>query len=107
MISGLKQFCAEKLKSRLFSLEKKKRKKKKRVLGDLMVTFQYLKVANKKEEIFFAGPPIVTGQRGNGLKLKEGIFMSESGETLEKVFQTCFIPGSVQCQVGWSPDSLL
>jgi len=49
----------------------------------------------------------VTGQRGNGFKQKEGIFMSESGETLEKVFQTCFIPGSVQCQVGWSPDSLL
>ncbi|KAK4810947.1 hypothetical protein QYF61_013356 [Mycteria americana] len=92
----------------LFSLEKR------RLQGDLIVAFQYIKGAYKKggERLFTRACSDRT--RGNSFKLKEGrcrldirnrvFFYNEGGETLEQVAQRscgCSIPGSVQGQVGW------
>ena len=91
----------------LFSLEKRK------LQGDLLAAFQYLKRAYKK-----AGEVLFTRAcndrtRGNGFKLKEGrfrlcirkkFFTVRVVRTLEQVAQSscgCPIPGSVQGQAGW------
>jgi len=73
MIQGLEHLsCEERLRELgLFSLEKR------RLHGDLIAAFQYLKGAYKK-----AGEGLVTRAckdrtRGNGFKLKEGRFISD------------------------------
>jgi len=66
MIRGVEHlFYEEKLRElRLFSLEKR------RLLGDLLVAFQYLKGACKKKGTEFLIGPVVMRTRGNGFKLR-------------------------------------
>ena len=94
----------------LFSLEKR------RLWGDLIIAFQYLKGAYRKD-----GEGLFTGvcsdrTRGNGFELKEGRLRLE----IRKIFFTMRVmkccnrlpreavaaplPGSVQGQVGWSSE---
>jgi len=110
MIRGLEHFSYEERLRELglFSLEKR------RLWGDLIGAFQYLKGACKKagEGPFTRACSDRTW--GNGFKLKEGsrfrldigeILYDECGEALEQVAQRshgCPLPGSVQAQVGLS-----
>jgi len=71
--------CEERLrKFRLFSLEER------RLQGDLIATFQYLKQAYKKAGDGFFTRACSDRTRGNGLKLKEGRLRSD----LRKKFWT-------------------
>ena len=87
---------------------------KKRLWGDLIAAFQYLKRAYKQEGSQLFERVNNSRTRGNGFKLKEGRFRLdigevlyyESGEALDQAAQRgcgCLIPGHVQSQVGWGP----
>ena len=109
MIRGLEHLSYEdKLKElRLFSLEKR------RLLGDGIAAFQYLKGAYRKagEGLFIKA--CSNRPWGNGFKLEEGGFRldirkkflnCEGDETLEEVARRgceCPLPGSIQDQAGW------
>jgi len=70
MIGGLEHLsCEERLKELgLFRLEKR------RLLGDLIMAFQYLKGAYKKDGDKLFSRPCCDRTRGNDLKLREGKF---------------------------------
>ncbi|KAK4832514.1 hypothetical protein QYF61_023579 [Mycteria americana] len=70
MIRGMEYLsCEERLRElRLFSLEKRK------LRGHIIVAFQYLKGAYKKDGDKPFSRVCCTGPRGNGFKLKEGRF---------------------------------
>ena len=111
IIRGLQQLpCEDRLRELgLFNLEKR------RLRGDLIAAFQYLKGAYKQEgnQLFERVDNCRT--RGNGLKLREGRFRLDirevlyrgSGEVLEQLPREAVdapsIPGGVQGQVGWGP----
>jgi len=90
----------------LFSLEKR------RLQGDMIAAFQYLKGAYKKDVDKLFSQACCNRTRGNGIKLKEGrfkldirqkFFDNEGGETLAQVAQRSRggpIPGNIQGQVG-------
>jgi len=108
MIQGLEHvFSEEQLRELgLFSLEKR------RLQGDLIAAFQYLKGAYSKagENIFSRA--CCNRTRSNGFKLTEDrfrpdirkkLFHHEGGETLEQVAQRSSggpVPGNIQGQVG-------
>jgi len=109
MIRGMEQLSsADRLRELgLFSLEKR------RLQGDLMVAFQYLKRVYKKDGDRLFSRICCDRTRGNGFKLRE----SRSRLDIRKKFFTvrvvrhwnkaaqrscnCPLPGSVQGQVGW------
>ena len=110
MIRGMKHLSYEERLRELglFSLEKR------RLWEYLTAAVQYLKRADMRagEGHFIRACSDRT--RGNGFKLKEGRFRSdtrkkflpssEGGEALEQVVQRscdCSLPGSIQGQVGW------
>jgi len=70
MIRGQEHLCYEDRlrESGLFSL------KKRRLWGDLIAAFQYLKGTVGKVGKIFSSGPVVTGQGLNGFKLREGKF---------------------------------
>ena len=87
----------------LLSLERR------RIWGDLIVAFQYLKGAYRKAVGRHFRRAHSDRTRGNCFKLEEGrfrleILSCEGGETLEQVAQNgcgCSLPGSIQGQAGW------
>jgi len=89
----------------LFSLEKR------RLQGDLVLSFQYLKGAYRKDEEGFFIRESSNRTRDNGFKLKESrfrykeeILYYEGSEALAQAAQRscgCPLPRSVQGQVGW------
>jgi len=89
----------------LFSMEER------RLLGDLIAAFQYLKTTYKKGGEGLFARACRDRTRHNDCKLKRGRFISkkeilyyEGGEILAQVAQKsceCPLPGSVQGQVGW------
>ena len=86
----------------LFSLEKR------RLQGDLIVAFQYLKGPSKKERGKLYIRACSNRTKGNGFKLKESkfrlevrkkLFYDEDGETLEQISQTsCGCPITARFQ---------
>ena len=81
----------------MFSLEKR------RLQGDLIAAFQYLKGAYEQKGSLLFGRVDNSRTRENGFKLKEGRFRF-SGEVLEQAAQRgcgCPVPGGAQGQVGW------
>jgi len=112
MIRGLEHFSYEERVRELglFSL------KKRRLQGDLIVAFQYLKGAYKKDVDRLFSRVCSNKTRDNGFKLKVGrfrlvirkiFFYDEGGETLAQVAQRGGrfpIPGNIQGQVGWGSE---
>ncbi|KAK4806794.1 hypothetical protein QYF61_005590 [Mycteria americana] len=106
MIRGLEHLFSEE-SLRELGLEKR------RLWGDLIVAFQYVKGAYKKDGERLFTRACSDRTRGIGYKLKEGrfrldirkkFFYDEGGETGGQVVQRscgCPIIGSVQGQVGW------
>jgi len=87
----------------LFSLERR------RLQGDLIAAFQYLKGAYRKDGHYLFSKACCDRARSSGFKLREGrfrleeIFCSEGVETLEQVARRGSggpIPGHIQGQVG-------
>ena len=86
-----------------------------RLWGDLIAAFQYLKGAYKEEGSQLFERVDNSRTRGNGFKMKEGRFRLDvrgkfftvSGKVLEHAAQRCCgcpVPGGVQGQVGWGPE---
>jgi len=100
MIQGLECFsCEDRLReSGLFSLQKR------RLWGDLIAAFQYIKGAYKKDGNKLFGKACCDKTRGNGFKLKEDRFTLE----IRKRFFTMWV---VKCwirlprEVGFHPWS--
>jgi len=94
MIRGLEHiFYEERLRElELFSLEKR------RLQGDVIVTFQYFKGAYKEDGDTLFGRACCDGTKSNGFKPREGrfrldirnkFFYNEGGGTLAQVAQRC------------------
>ena len=111
MIRGLVHLCCEERLGELglFSLEKR------RMWGDLIADFQYLKEAYKKDGDRLFSRACGNRARGNCFRLKVGRsrldmrkkFITEGGEAPAQVAQgggRCPTPGNIQGQAGWGPE---